>query len=140
MSADPVQTLAAAQLTAAPALAAFGEPLIFDLDTDEQVHKETIRARLAATGVCLEIGSVTAPGSADTLGGVLTPLVGSFEIYAAEKVAGTHTPKGPDLWRAIIKALTARNENFACAGYDAFRTEHGYLLHVLTFTHPIFVA
>lgn len=142
MSADPIQTLAAAQIAAAPALAAFGAALIYDLHADEETHKTAIAERIASSGVCIEIGSVTAPAQADTIGGVMTPLVGSFEVFAAEKIGGTHTPAGPALWRAVEKAMcNDRNgrSNFTFAGYDAIVTERGYVLHVLSFTHPIFV-
>ena len=145
MSADPLQTLAAAKTAAAPSLAAFGAALIYDLHADEEAHKTAIAARIASAGVCIEIGSVTAPTSAETIGGALTPLVGSFEVFAAEKIGGTHTPAGPALWRAIVAALCAdrlpgEDNGFSCTGYDALVTERGYVLHVLSFTHPIFVT
>lgn len=142
MSADPIQTLAAAKIASAPALAAFGAAIISDIHGDDEAQKAAIAARIASAGVCIEVGPVTAPSQADTIGGALTPLLGAFEVFAAEKIAGTHSPAGPSLWRAVVAAM-CRNQldaGFTCTGYDALVTERGYVLHILSFTHPIFAT
>lgn len=138
MSADPIQTRAAELIAAKPSLAAFGASLIYDLHADEEAHKSAIMSRIDTAGACIEIGAVTAPASADTLGAVLTPAVGQFDVFAAEKIGGTHTPSGPDLWRAIVGAICS-DHLFSFTGYDSLTTERGYVLHVLSFTSPIFI-
>lgn len=139
MSADPIQVRAASQIAAVSALAAFGAALVYDLHADEEAHKSAIMARIEAAGVCIEIGAVTAPQSADTIGGALTPAVGQFEVFAAEKIGGTHSPSGPSLWRTICAAICAEPQ-FSFTGYEALTTERGYVLHILSFAHPIFVS
>lgn len=145
MKISAVQSSAAAKLSASPLLATFGEPFLFDLHADERVANEQLDARIVATGGALRVGAVTCPRAEETIGGVFTPLVAEFSVFFVEQIRGTHTPRGIVAVEEIVRALCAdrlpgEDNGFTCAGYDSALTERGYILHLVAFTHPVFVS
>ena len=145
MRIDQVQAAAAAKLSASAALAAFGSPFAFDPHAEEEEQIQLFNARVQSTGAALRVGSITCPRSEETIGGVLTPLTAEGIVFFAEKKGHAHTPRALAAVAEIIRALCAdqlpgEDNAFTCAGYDALETKHGHILHLVAFTHPIFVT
>lgn len=138
ISLPQVQAAAAAKLSAVPALAAFGAPILFDLHAEPEAAANAIAARIRATGVCLEIGDAVAPSPASAVGGGLNQLSVEFQLFAAEKTGGTHSPNGKALVNLIVAAICAdqlpNEQGFSCTGYDAAVSESGYVMHVIGFS------
>lgn len=138
ISLQQVQSAAAAKLSAVPALAAFGAPILFYLHAEPEAAANAIAARIRTAGVCLEIGDVVAPYPGSLIGGGMNQLAAEFTVFAAEKTGGTHSPNGKALADLIIAAICAdqlpNEQGFACTGYDAAVSESGYVLHVIGFS------
>lgn len=132
-----VQSAIAGLISANASLAALGTPLQFDIEAADGVTAAAISARLESTGVCIEVGSVTAPRGKRSIHGKITQLTAELEVYAATKIGTSATPKGVLLVETIIAAVCAANSQFAqpvtCTGYDTAASESGYIFHVIGF-------
>ena len=135
-----LQDRIAQQLDADSSLRAFGAARKFSLADDEEEVKEAISTRLRESGVCLEVGSIEGTENASTAGRFAL-LNAQFDVYAAENPRLAHAPAGMLLVQTVIEAVTKRISQYEHAprlvGYEAARSEQGYILHVLSFTVPV---
>ena len=139
-----VQAFASSQISADTQLAVFGVPLSFSLHDSDETARAAINQRLRTTGVCIEVGSPIAEKSGSTIGQKVCKAMAIVNIYAAEKVGGTHTPKDVSLMESIVAAMLDANapgvQVVEFSGNDAYLTEHGYVLHVISFTMPVIIG
>ena len=142
MSIDEVQAMAAAQLAANTDLAAFGTPITYSENLDEEAVKGQIASALHSPGVVLEIGEP------DFENGEGTPsraqkLDANFLIYAAENPKVAHSPSGLALVKTIVQALTRKFSNYEqapiCTGVVKGKSEQGYVMYEIAFTAPVLV-
>jgi hypothetical protein len=142
MNLHEVQSFAATQIMAVPALAALGQPVLYSLFDDDQEIMDRIGAQRRATGVCIDIGQVAGDDArnASTPGRGIV-LDASFEVFIGEEPKVPHTPSDLDLVRRVVAALCRQPGNHdvapRCTGYDAAKDDHGVILHVLSFTVPV---
>lgn len=140
MKLSEVQSHHAGLMMADPALAAFGQPLIFDPGADDDAQRNAISARIREKGVCIEVGSIEADGDSTKPAQRFTVLDVNFTVYIAENPRVAHAPAGIPLVEAVASALQTRissyEPNARVTSYAAATSEQGYVLHVLTCSIP----
>lgn len=137
MKLENVQEYVAARIAAVPALAAFGDALLYSHFTDIDAARTAIATQLREVGVCIEVGEVEAERVDDkTIRGVAA--IATFEVYVAENPKVAHTPEQKLLRKAVIEAVSAYVDQYTTRAEfhrsDTGKSEQGYVLHILTFT------
>lgn len=140
MNLENVQAYAAAQIAANSTLAAFGAAIVYSHFTADDAARAAINGALRATGVCIEIGLVSAQGDTTKPQNRYTLLDANFDVYVAENPKVSHSPAQMNLVALVAGAMQARagatSPAIKCTSYDSALSENGYVLHVLTFTLP----
>lgn len=140
MKLADVQTYASDRIKAAVALAAFGDPILYSHFTADETARAAIDTALREKGVCIEIGSVEADGDNSTPNNRGNRVEAAFEVYVAESPVVAHAPQEMALVTAVAEAVQARVDSYTqnprCVSYSASKSEHGYVLHVLSFKVP----
>lgn len=140
MNLAEVQQFGAGQITADPTLAALGAPIVYSLGLDDESTRASIAAALRTKGVVFEIGL---PSGTDDEGerGRFAKLMIDFDVFVAENPKVSHTPAALDLVTAVIRAVCKPNDMSEtpakCTGYDVAKSEHGYVLHIISFNVPV---
>jgi hypothetical protein len=146
MQLSDVRAYAAAQIAAAPALAALGAVQIINPFTDPNVTKSDLATQAATTGVVFEIGVPELSNLETRLEG-RTTADAMFSVYIAESPTVTHTPSLEALIEQTIAAVCKRPANGvqkpARMANDPkpilFVDDNGLILHRITFWLPIFI-
>jgi hypothetical protein len=149
-----VQAYLASKITAAPALAALGDPFIYDpqrqvartydpdaiggaaivSDPAGTSLKDALRARLQATaGVTIEIDWPVIGATDGTVSGTFSRVF--VPVFIAERAGTTHAPTGLALVDAVITALRTRNGTawiVDVTDYAFDDDEAGSVLHIIT--------
>lgn len=151
MRLSEVQLFLARKITSDPALAALGDPFIYDPqrtvarnynpgtgsivdDAAGRSFKDAIKARLQEpTGVTIDIEWPVVGGATNTVGASFARVF--VPIFIAERAGTTHTPTGLVLVDAVIAALKARSGSawiVDVTDYEFDDDEHGSVLHIVT--------
>lgn len=152
MKLAQVQAHLAARITGAAALAALGDPFIYDpqqttaraydpdtlaivADSGGLELKDAIAARLIATGVSIEIDWPLIASVESTVGAAFSRI--ACAVFVAERQGHTHTPTGLALADAVIAALKSRTSPGSAwvvhvSDYLYDDSEPGSVLHIIT--------
>jgi hypothetical protein len=143
MNLAGVQAYAASQIANNSALAALlanGQPITYSPFTADETARAAIDAALRTYGVCIEVGDVSFTGDPAKPQNRFTTVDAEFDVFVAESIKVAHTPSGLSLVENVARAvelrLDARTHSARCTRYDKMLSEHGYVLHILTFTMP----
>ena len=143
MKIGEIQASLVAAVMADPVLAAYGEPIVATPFADEAVVEALIGERLRSPGVVIEIGYPSAArSSARELRG--TAATASVDLLVAESPTVSHAPAGLALQQRIVDAVQgyAASRAELPAEFESIETavtEHGYVLHVISFTKAVIV-
>ena len=144
MNLAGIQSYVSDQIMAVPALAALGTPLVYSHFTPDETSRAAIDAQLRSTGVCIEIGLVSAAGDPAKPYNRFVTVDAEFEVFVAESPKATHTPTEALLVEQVAQAVQARQSvsepSARCIRYDSAKSENGYVLHVLSFVMPALIT
>ncbi len=140
MNLDAVQAYAASQIQANTTLAAFGTPILVSYFTPDETARKTIQDRLRQYGVCIHVGPVGAEGDGEKPFLRYSVVDANFEVFVTEDPKTTHTPQEVSLAMLVAQAVQARVDartpSARCIHYHSEVSEHGYVMHILSFQIP----
>lgn len=145
MNLVDVQPAVSSQIMAVADLASFGQPIEYSLSLDDESVRDQIAAGLRDKGVVIEIGALSgADANNASTPGRFAVVDTSFEVFVAENPKTTHAPANTELVSNVIAAVTKQADRHETpirwTGYEAAKNDHGYVLHVLSFTVPVRIS
>ena len=148
MKLSDVQTYIQGRLTADSTLTALaGTIIIYDPFSDPNDSEAVIAAQLRATGVCIEVGDVSAVEPVQEALGGSPNFYAVCTVFAAENPQVAHSLSKLPLVERIIADVCVRSTGHPAAGrpikpaklggYAAEIHNQGNVLHAITFKIPV---